>query len=571
MGKNRARPYQNPTEFASGLLIDVAQSQATVKERLLRSIDQSDVPSAKGLIDELSDWHEFETSIRLFLASRTQQTQPEVINLNIEQAEIEPPTASLESPSSDSAGLSEAEARTEPPEPGPETLEVPMPEPPQPELELPSVDVSLLRIQTSRECFEGGALGGYEAVKKMGFGLAYLKQRLCLAHACLAAERIPSEADRFRGIIKSLVKEWRRQGKSDAIFPATCPKGLDPQVLINFSGAYDYAMRAMITHGFASSAPTISQQDRIGLLDRCAAACACVRRMHNECGILPLDAEVEDLASTLHKRLDELRRASGSKPIAWWKTEGEGGPKNDLTWASASGIEDAMNAAMKTMVRSTSRITSLNGLVDLVTGPTDPTFAEDLPRRILECIENGVGPTEKKLIEIATPYRQLLQSSEEAADPRFARLLRKIGEFDRKVDLRVMEVDEIADQSSDELEIKLSSLNDHLRNKTLLLIGGNKSRETRRQAIEKALGCAVDWPVIEEYAHLDKLEPHMLRADVVCMLVRWSRHSYKIVLDEAKRLGKQVAMLPRGTGVNTVVNDLYQQLLAGEEPLRKAV
>lgn len=565
MGKNRTQQYEGAAAFARRTLERVSAGQEAAKARLLGAIDKADIAGAKGLVDEMGAWHELETTLRLYIAKHTTDEPSLVLALEPEPAVVSP-TELLLAVEPELPVKAEAD---------PVPLELTVVEPKQeagPEPESitaaksePDEDVSILRIRLARESFAGHSEAKLKSLRKTENFLGFLKMRICLAQACVAAERIPFEQERYQTILKSLVNEWKKLGKSDAVFPAIGPKDLDAQEWINFSGAYDFAFRAQATYQFALGSPIVSPVERIGLIDRCAAACACVQRMHKHYGIQPSDPEVDKLASILRAKLAELHTAAGSKPICWWKSEQEGGPKDQATWASASGVGEAMTSVLQTTVRSTGRLASLTKLVDLIRTPTSPTFSQDLPRMILECLDNGVGPTDKRLTEHVAPFRSLIQNSAEAADPRFARLFRKIAEIERKVNVRLLVSAEIVDEASEEINRKLCALKEHLAGKTVLMIGGNRCHAQQRKSIEAALGCQVDWPVLEEYVHIDKIEPHMLKADVVCMLVRWSRHSYKLVLDEAKRMGKQVAMLPRGVGVNTVVNDLCNQLLVSDK------
>ncbi len=115
---------------------------------------------------------------------------------------------------------------------------------------------------------------------------------------------------------------------------------------------------------------------------------------------------------------------------------------------------------------------------------------------------------------------------------------------------------------SPELAQKKADLRALLQGKTMLFLGGNKGQGRKREDLIELLGLQdLDWPDTDNSTNPGKLTPRVPHADLVCYLIRWSRHSYKQVLDDAKRQGKMIAVLRRGLGLNTVVVDLHAQLI----------
>ena len=146
----------------------------------------------------------------------------------------------------------------------------------------------------------------------------------------------------------------------------------------------------------------------------------------------------------------------------------------------------------------------------------------------------------------------------------FFSLVEKLGAEALKLKQPLVVVDrDIAEEpDSPELAQKKADLRALLQGKTMLFLGGNKGQGRKREDLIELLGLQdLDWPDTDNSTNPGKLTPRVPHADLVCYLIRWSRHSYKQVLDDAKRQGKMIAVLRRGLGLNTVVVDLHAQLI----------
>ena len=129
---------------------------------------------------------------------------------------------------------------------------------------------------------------------------------------------------------------------------------------------------------------------------------------------------------------------------------------------------------------------------------------------------------------------------------------------------RARKVGPIADQDIEQApeDAVFTAVKAHLAGKTVLFVGGRRIPEKKRE-VEQALGLKeLLWPDADPDTLLHDFTAAALKADVVCYLIRWSRHSYKQVIDLAKGQGKETVVLKAGLGVNRLVHDFNEQLLA---------
>lgn len=193
-----------------------------------------------------------------------------------------------------------------------------------------------------------------------------------------------------------------------------------------------------------------------------------------------------------------------------------------------------------------------------------PQEASDLDGTIVELVDSlmelGVPPTNRRL-DILLPFRGCLELSQskktkrllEHLNMQYARLKMKAGQFTEA------EPDtELADGS-------MTRVQEALKGKRVLFLGGNKGQGWRQKEYKDKLGIEeLVWPNFEEHTKTSSMASYVDNSDVVCYLIRWSRHSYKDLLDLAKEKGKECVTLARGVGINTFVKSYDEQILQGQ-------
>ncbi|MBV6458512.1 MAG: hypothetical protein HONBIEJF_01641 [Fimbriimonadaceae bacterium] len=175
------------------------------------------------------------------------------------------------------------------------------------------------------------------------------------------------------------------------------------------------------------------------------------------------------------------------------------------------------------------------------------------------CLEAKVPPSSLELVPLLVDFLGVVQAGCKH------RQAGKIAQFAidqyRKKDPEFMEGLQRSFTSVDER--LLEGMKPVLAGKRLLFVGGNKGQEPRRQAIERLFACELEWPDMEDDTNLNVLRPKLAHADLVCLLIRFSRHGYKEIIDEAKEIGKQVVVFRAGLHPNRLLHDLKEQLPAG--------
>jgi hypothetical protein len=204
---------------------------------------------------------------------------------------------------------------------------------------------------------------------------------------------------------------------------------------------------------------------------------------------------------------------------------------------------------------------ALEGLAESLDadGPVESTLVP----AVLRCLDAGIPPSNKKLVAVCLPYRSALK---EVDDRRVAKLVEYLSKEEALLARKVGPPAD-ADSAEEPEDAVLAAVKAHLAGKTVLFVGGRRIPEKKRE-VEAALGLKeLLWPDADPDTLLHDFTASALKADVVCYLIRWSRHSYKQVIDFAKAQGKETVILKAGLGVNRLVHDFNEQLVAVREPV----
>lgn len=270
---------------------------------------------------------------------------------------------------------------------------------------------------------------------------------------------------------------------------------------------------------------------------------------------------------------DDLQTLQGDRfYIPWWKMEGPDAADPAKILESAKGIgtaRDKIAAAIAARQKrsETSRRTNeaLGRLRELMESPGDgDAFEAKLVASVELALGDGIPPSNRQLRLLLAGYRHVVERVGHSQGPKLCEYLDKDALASLAKHEVVAEPPAVADES--ELRRWTEELAPLMRGKTLLLIGGNKGQLHRKNDYKEHFGLAdVLWPDLEESDKPTIARPQLDKADVVAYIVRFSRHSYKSLLDEAKRMGKVTVTLPRGLGLNTVVRDMHEQLVRARQ------
>ncbi len=108
---------------------------------------------------------------------------------------------------------------------------------------------------------------------------------------------------------------------------------------------------------------------------------------------------------------------------------------------------------------------------------------------------------------------------------------------------------------------EIKAVRKFLKNKELVVIGGDR-REHARQALKEAFALKdVIWPGTDTHQSLDRLKPYIVRRSVklVVLMIRWASHSAGDLKEFCDQHGKLFVRLPSGYSPNQVANQIVSQ------------
>ncbi len=210
--------------------------------------------------------------------------------------------------------------------------------------------------------------------------------------------------------------------------------------------------------------------------------------------------------------------------------------------------------------RQQARVTALDAMVELkavVAKHHLPDEGRDEFLATLKRVVDGYGPPDDELLDLVSPYRELLVGTE-------YRNLRK--HFDQN------EADAARRRASDELREQFRDLIAQTRGLTALMIGGDE-REDRRRHLEQLF----EFEELEWVGYMDnhpaKLESLQQRVgnrsvDLVILMINFAGHELTGVFRPlCKKVGLPCATVEHGYGANRVAEALRRVLpRPGEEP-----
>ncbi|GEM_PF-4739804 len=297
--------------------------------------------------------------------------------------------------------------------------------------------------------------------------------------------------------------------------------------------------------------------ERAELIRLAAGSEAWIHRLNDDHGLGFTDEQQRDV----HRRVEEL--SGGEVYVPWW-TLGEGRRANEEVAEAARSLPARLADVARRVESSARKDDAMGALESLAESlEADGPVEETLVPAVLRCLDAGIPPSNKKLVAICLPYRSALK---EVDDRRLSKLVEYLSKEEALL-ARKLGPPADADSEEEPQDAVLSAVKAHVAGKTVLFVGGRRIPEKKRE-VEQALGLKeLLWPDADPDTLLHDFTASALKADIVCYLIRWSRHSYKQVIDFAKAQGKETVVLKAGLGVNRLVHDFNEQLVAVREPV----
>jgi hypothetical protein len=198
--------------------------------------------------------------------------------------------------------------------------------------------------------------------------------------------------------------------------------------------------------------------------------------------------------------------------------------------------------------------------LDSWTPKGDENFESTLRDRLLQSHADGVSFRKAAIRDRLEPYLDLLEEMQDAPLTAAAR------DIKTAMVQRQLKANRTGGGSGPRVSpALLSKARSLVGGKVMAILGGRKGQAERLAMLKEELGLAeLIWPDMENASNVNQLSQEAARADVVCYLIRFSRHSYKMVLDEAKERGAATVTLPAGLSLAQFCHHIVEQ--AGPAP-----
>lgn len=405
-------------------------------------------------------------------------------------------------------------------------------------------------LDTLRKQFFSDSRDLLEAEEINNDNLCFLKSNICLGWFLYFVEKDKPVKNTICEEVRRLVDFWKQRA-GDFFFGIDKKATALPENWHAFYRSFRFLHFAKKAIALISSEKIKGTREIYELIAYCETS---VYRMIGNIGPNIYDKDQQEIHRWLEK--------SPFTPYQCWKAHADGGPKTETVFEHASELEPIVTQIETTLVKKASRDELLNAVASFVNHPKNyESFSENLRRLVVDCLNGGIPPSNTILRKLLAPYRAEL---EDIQHNHAAKLLEYLDKDANKMIINKQIPFDNDVPEDPEHEHRLTEVKKILKDKHLLIVGGNKGQAHRIEDLRKKLGLKqLEWPPTEEHTRNDALEDHVARADAVCIAVRWARHSRKDLLDIAKAQGKMTAILPHGTNFNKIVYDLYGQWCNG--------
>lgn len=369
------------------------------------------------------------------------------------------------------------------------------------------------------------------------------KALICAGRGC-AQEADERDHQTVKAEVQRAIAMWNDQTREREFFGCNPVRRHSPEIWFELAEDYRKLDVVQETRDFLESGPLIGDTERGTLIDRAAAAETLFFRVNQEKGLGVADSQQRDL----HNWLSDQHVT-----VPWWREESNGGP-------STREVREAANELPELLKRERSRSAQSAAKARLLAFAgvePGPDYVRDLADLLEACLAAGTRPSDKSLTTFAMPFVHLLDElNRKSLDTLLRHTEKQLNAVGTRVDLELFDQDDGAEPTEEEIALRKI-----VEGKTIAFIGGNKGQEKRRQELIDRLGLKdLIWPDSEDHTKPRALRNAAEKADIVALLIRFSRHSYKSVIDHAKASGKHTAVITSGLGINRIVHDLLRQL-----------
>ena len=267
---------------------------------------------------------------------------------------------------------------------------------------------------------------------------------------------------------------------------------------------------------------------------------------------------------------ESLKKLLPDEYVQWWKYTGAKAPSIESLVQEASTLHERLHIyqdSTRKQQKAHAAQLRLGTVIETIRkSEFDETqsatsFEHDLKTAIVDALTEGVQPTNKQLVELLIPYESIVQSLDHPQARSLCAAIRR--QQITNVAKRVRVIDAINDEElfkDSDYELWLEEVRKYLRGKKLFILGGiSKPANTRKIEAHFKLA-SVTWPDSDSSNSGSDFTSQIEDQDIVCQLIKWSRHSYKEVLDEAKARGKDTVVIKAGYGIRRLTHDFYHQL-----------
>ncbi|MFQ3668017.1 MAG: hypothetical protein SNJ61_03905, partial [Fimbriimonadaceae bacterium] len=382
---------------------------------------------------------------------------------------------------------------------------------------------------------------------------ATAKALVCDFRAVEAAGLSPDEKSCYRDEMERLSELFGRHASRPQFFGFNELRRPGLSAWLDLGEAYGLMAEAENACDWLAENPC-SDKDQLALYELSAAAESLVHRLMESYFVDAADLQ----QSNLHERLATQLK---DRSVKVWLPSGTQRLSDGNTRKLALDLPVRFNDVVERFQKAQAKQAALDDL-DRVLGDDD---VENFENRLISAVESvleaKVPPSDKTLRAKLMPYRHLLQGLHSKLGKK---LLGYVSEDFEKLSSKA---EEAAIESEGESEEHAADIDpevlSYTQGKTFMMVGGSKGQEKRKTEYRERLGfCDVIWPDLEWDSNPSSVRHLLKRADIVAFAIRFSRHSYKKIVDDAKAEGKTCVILKAGLSTAQLAHALRLQVVS---------
>lgn len=382
---------------------------------------------------------------------------------------------------------------------------------------------------------------------------ATAKALVCDFRAVEAAGLSPDEKHWYKEELKLLSELFGQHAARQDFFGFSQSRRPGVSAWLALGEAYRLMAEAENAYAWLAD-NSCSEKDELALYELSAAAESLVRRIIESHYVDAGDEQQKDLHDRLVMHLKD-------QVVKVWLPNGTQRLSDANTRKLALDLPVRFGDVVERFGKGQIKQAALESL-DQVLGDED---VEDFETRLVSAVERvldaKVPPSDKSLRTKLMPYRHFLGALNSKLGKKLLGYV--VDDFNKqssKIEESEVEVEDEAEKNETEIHPDVLTFT---KGKTFMLVGGNKGQEKRKDVYKKRLGFSdVIWPDLEWDSNPDTVTHLLKKADIVAFSIRFSRHCYKRIIDEAKAQGKAFVILKAGLSSAQVANALLTQVVS---------